>query len=216
MIFCLCFTAYESITFSAVGGEPVFLPSNGTPELSMDKMGNISITKTLDSIENGQVGSLLKLEHHELGTPHLIDIRLNDQVGHFTIYYITKNGDESVDLYSSDGRQFASRVNADYSDYRNFSDEYVRSSLSQVDALGLQWFYNQALEIAHNRTATLHSIDTVVFSLSYTTNTEGLSIGVSAHYSTPGSNYHPGVITAAFYSNGTLISMSVPREVGGA
>jgi hypothetical protein len=208
MIFCLCFTAYESITFSAVSGEPVLLR---TTDLTMDKMGNLSLGTILDSIENGQVGSLLKLEHHELGTLRLIDIRLAKE-GHVTIYYSTKNANQSVDLYSSDGYQFGLRVHDDYSDYPNLTEQDVRTSIDQIDALGLQWFYNQALQIAQNRTSTLHAIDTVVFQLNYDRNRSELTLSVSCHYSTPGSNYYPTVVAAAFTPNGTMINMSDPRE----
>jgi hypothetical protein len=208
MIFCLCFTVYESITFSAVSGEPVLLR---TTDLTMDRMGNLSLSTILDSIENGQVGSLLKLEHHELGTLRLIDIRLAKE-GHVTIYYSTKNANQSVDLYSSDGYQFGLRVHDDYSDYPNLTEQDVRTSIDQIDALSLQWFYNQALQIAQNRTSTLHAIDTVVFQLNYDRNRSELTLSVSCHYSTPGSNYYPTVVAAAFTPNGTMINMSDPRE----
>ncbi len=208
MIFCLCFTAYESVAFSAVGGEPVILQPSNTPELTMDRMGNLSLTEMLNNIEQGQIGSLLKLEHHELGVPRLIDIRLAE-AGHVTIYYSTKNSNESVDLYSFDGYQFSSRVGDDYSDYPNVTQQDVRSSLDQIDALGLKWFYNQALEAAQNKTANLHKVDTVVFQFNYYSNLGGLSLAVAAHYSTPGSNYYPLVFSAGFSPNGTLINSSV-------
>ena len=208
MIFCLCFTAYESVAFSAVGGEPVILQPSNTPELTMDRMGNLSLTAMLNNIEQGQIGSLLKLEHHELGVPRLIDIRLAE-AGHVTIYYSTKNSNESVDLYSFDGYQFSSRVGDDYSDYPNVTQQDVRSSLDQIDALGLKWFYNQALEAAQNKTANLHRVDTVVLQFNYNSNLGGLSLAVAALYSTPGSNYYPTVFSAAFSPNGTLINSSV-------
>jgi hypothetical protein len=203
MIFCLCFTAYEGIAFSWVNG-PVLSQST---QLTMDRMGNLSLSAMLNNIENGQIGSLLKLEHHELGTLRLIDIRLAEQ-GHVTIYYSTVNANQSVDLYSSNGNNFALQVHDDYSDYPNLTQQDVRSAIDQIDALGLQWFYNQALGAAQNKTAVLHRVDTVVFQFNYNSNLGGLSLDVAALYSTPGSNYYPTVFSAAFSPSGTLINSS--------
>ncbi len=212
MVFSLFFTAYESYTFSSAGGFGfVYWSSSPIMDISIRNMGNISVRAILNSLEQSQATQLLKLEQHDMGMLRGIEIRMAEK-GHIAIRYSTKNANQSVDFYSPNGNGLAVRVYDDYSTYLNMSEQNLQTSLDQIDALGLEWFYNQALEIARNRTASLHSIDVVVFSLAYDTNLGGLSLGVSGRYSTPGSNYYPGVVEAAFQPNGTLISMATPHE----
>ena len=134
--------------------------------------------------------------------------------GHIAVEYSTKNPNESVYFVSYYGNQYSVDAHDDYRDRENVTSQSLENSFNQIDALGLEWFYNQALEIAHNRTATLQTIDSVAFSFNYNTNHECITVGILAHHSNPGSSYSSQVVNAEFQSDGTFVYMWTPREDG--
>jgi hypothetical protein len=83
----------------------------------------------------------------------------------------------------------------------------AKEAFAQIDALGLQWFYNRALEIAQNRTGGVPKIDALSFTMTYESNGnyEGITLLLI------GSLNGGSTLIADFEPNGTLIYMSQPQ-----
>ena len=93
----------------------------------------------------------------------------------------------------------------------------AKNAFTQIDALGLQCFYNRALEIAQNRTSNLPTIDSLSITLTYGSNTdyEGLFVQLIGSHQTVipnGSINGKGVLIAVFKPDGTLLYMSQPTQ----
>jgi hypothetical protein len=96
------------------------------------------------------------------------------------------------------------------------STQSAETTLSQIDALSLSWFYNHALEIAQNRTTNLPSIDSLNIALTYDKGTEtyqGITLQLMGFHVTTEANggvHGENVLICAFQPDGTMIYMSWP------
>ena len=101
------------------------------------------------------------------------------------------------------------------------SNQTADMALKRIDALGLNWFYNQALEIAQNRTANLPTIDSVDITITFggAGSYQGLTLQLIGYHQTilpNGGISGDGVLISEFEPNGTLLYMSKPSPVNGS
>jgi len=96
--------------------------------------------------------------------------------------------------------------------------EPVGTALSKIDEIGLYGFYNQALQLAQNRTSSLPSVDSVSIAIAYAQSTNsygGLTVQLIGSHETPdpqGGIHGHGVVISEFLPDGTLTYMSQPTE----
>jgi hypothetical protein len=222
MIFSISFTAVEGYLLWNAGYPATYTPTQPTVTLSLQKMLNASVEQIVQRMEDSQTFALLKLEH---GSDIIFEsMNLSPSNGYLNGGYISvdfasSSGNKYFHCYSADGHQFIIQVTTYNGQLisQQPSQQTVDVALKQIDALGLNWFYNQALEIAQNRTLNLPSVDSVVVTLALEEGFggyQGLSLQLTGFHQTvqPNGNINgDGVLISEFQPNGTLIYMSQPQ-----
>jgi len=93
----------------------------------------------------------------------------------------------------------------------------VEQALKQIDALGLNWFYNAAVEQYKNQTGAEPTVDEMKISIQWQTyqNYQGLTLLIMAYKTTitagNGVSGH-GVFFANFQPDGTMLYLNVASD----
>ena len=219
LIFLISFTAVEFNLIWNAGYPAASVSAEPNVTISYPSMLNISLTQLIQGIENSPTFGLLTTEH---GKTNPETIKLDSGFGWIQVDFYGEGSNTFLGFLASRGDQY--HVQISYYSGQPFSSFYVQSSsqqaFAQIDALGLQWFYNSAIEIAQNRTGSTPKID----SLSLTMNFEDhgqtyqgitlLLVGSSRENSTliSGSSQEASKLIADFEPNGTLLYMSQPQQ----
>lgn len=217
MLFAISFASAEAYLFQNAGYPPTYSPSQ--PTLSMQTMLNASVTEIVQGIEQSPTFHLLKLEHKEI-TLESIGLNPIGVTGGIYVTYFIEDTHSIARFTSSGGHQY--RLSISQLIGQPFSQKYpstqtAQDTLMQIDTLGLNWFYNEALQIAQNRTSNLPTIDSLSISLTYESNSgyQGITIQLIGSHQTVlpnGSINGEGVLIADFQPDGTLIYMSRPTQ----
>jgi len=216
MIFAITFASVEVYLFQNSGYPPTYSPMKPNDTLSMQTMLNASLTEIIRGIEQSTSFRLLKLEH---GNIIFESIGLNPiGIGGIDVNYFIEDTHSYVRFTSSGDRQY--HISISHLIGQPFSEKYssmqtVEQTLTQIDALSLQGFYNKALQIAQNRTSDLPTIDSLSISISYEgyRDYQGITLQMLGHHETvlpDGSINGKGVLIADFQPDGTLLYMSQP------
>ncbi len=217
MIFAISFAGTEAYLFQNAGYPPV--PSQSDVTVSMQTMLNVSLTEIVRGIEQSPTFSLLRLEH---GTLIFESIGINPIgiAGGISVSYFIEDTHSIARFSCWDGGQY--RVSISHLIGQPFSEEYGSTQTSgetliQIDALGLQWFYDQAIGLAQNRTADLPTVDSLSISLNYEKygDYQGITVQLIGSHQTvlPDGNIHGnGVLIASYQPDGTLLYMSQPPQ----
>ena len=221
MIFAISFTSYESYMFWNAGYPPTYTPSEPKTSLSLQRMLNASLTQILQNIEQSTTFSLLKLEHGDKIMFESMNLMpSNGPGGYISVDFLTENSNVYFHFYSANGHQYilqktsyVGRLASQLYPSNQTADETFR----QIDALGIGWFYNRALEIAQNRTTNLPSVDSLTLTITYEEhgNYQGITLQLSGFHQTvleDGNLYGKGIIIADFQPDGTLLYMTQPEE----
>jgi len=226
MVFTIGFTAVEGYLLWNGGYPATYTPTQPTVTLTLQKMLNTSVEPIVQSLEDSQTFALLKLEYGSNLTFESLNLSPSNGWligGYISIDFASSSSNRDFHCYSADGHQYIIQVT-------NYNGELISQqpsqrtidmALKQIDALGLNWFYNQAVEIAQNRTLNLPSIDSVAVTLNFgegpaSGSYQGLTLQLVGYHQTVqpnGSIYGDGVLISEFQPNGTLIYMSKPAEV---
>ena len=223
MIFTISFTAVEGYLLWNGGYPTTYTPTQPTVTLNLQKMLNASVEQIVQSAEDSQTFALLKLEHGSNLTFESMNLSPSNGYlsgGYISVDFASSSGNRYFHCYSADGHQYIILVSTYNGELisQQPSQQTVDAALKQIDALGLNWFYNQALEIAQNRTLNLPSIDSVVITLALDEGFggyPGLSLQLTGFHQTVqpnGSINGDGVLISEFQPNGTLIYMSNPPK----
>ena len=224
MIFSISFTAVEGYLLWNAGYPATYTPTQPTVTLNLQKMLNASIEQIVQSAEDSQTFALLKLEYGSNLMFESMNLSPSSGYlrsgGYISVDFASSSGNRYFHCYSADGHQYIIQVTTYNSELisQQSSQQTVDMALKQIDALGLNWFYNQALEIAQNRTTNLPSVDSVVVTLAFGEGFggyQGLSLQLTGFHQTVqpnGSINGDGVLISEFQPNGTLIYMSNPPK----
>jgi hypothetical protein len=224
MIFSISFTAVESYLFWNGGYPATYSTTEPQVTLSMQKMLNSSVEQIVQSAEKSQTLSLLKLEHGGNITFESLNLSPARWVGGYIgIDFASKTNNAYFRFYSSDGHQYIvepSTYGGQLMSQLYPSNQTADMALKRIDALGLNWFYNQALEIAQ-RTANLPTIDSVDITITFggAGSYQGLTLQLIGYHQTilpNGGISGDGVLISEFEPNGTLLYMSKPSPVNGS
>lgn len=219
MIFAISFASVETYLFQNAGYPPTYSPSQPNVTLTMQTMLNASLSEIIQGIEQSPTFNLLKIEH---GNLILESIGLNPIgiTAGISVTYFIENTHSIARFASWNGRQY--KVSISQLIGQPFSEKYrsaqtVEDTLKQIDTLGLNWLYNEALEIAQNRTAGLPTIDSLSISLTYEgyRDYQGITLQLIGSHQTvmPDDSIRGNsVLIASFQPDGTLIYMSQPPQ----
>ena len=207
LVFSISFTAVEFNLISNAGYPAASVSAEPNVTISYPSMLNISLTQLIQGIETSPTYSLLATEY---GKTNPETIKLDAGLGWIQVDFYGKGSNTILGFFTSSGDQYRVQVSS-YSG-QPFSLSYIQSSskqaFAQIDALGLQWFFNSSLEIAQNRTGNTPKID----SLSLTMNFEDHGYTYQGITLLLVGSYHgPSTLIADFEPNGTLIYMSQPQ-----
>jgi energy-coupling factor transporter transmembrane protein EcfT len=221
MVFALCFTAFEGY-LSWNSGYPS-TNSQSTPgiTLSMTSLANFSVSKLVNGVMVSPTFSLLELEHGNLVFDSISLIPIGERGGYIEVNFFSPTDHTYFHFYSISGHPLIMQQMT-YSGQRlaqlALTSEPVETTLNRIDELGLTSFYNQALQIAQNRTSNLLSVDSVSIAIAYARSTNiygGLTVQLIGSHETPdpqrGTQGY-GVLISEFQPDGTLIYMSKPTQ----
>jgi hypothetical protein len=213
MIFAISFASIEAYLFQNAGYPPV--PSQPDVTVSMQTMLNASLTEIVRGIEQGPTFSLLRLEHANL-IFESIGLNPIGIAGGISVNYFIEDTHSIARFASWDGRQY--KVTISRLIGQPFSEKYqsmqtAEETLMQIDSLGLQWFYDQALDLAQNRTVDLPTVDSLSISLTYESYRDyhGITVQLIGSHQTvmPDNTIRgSGILIASFQPDGTLLYMS--------
>jgi hypothetical protein len=220
MIFAISLTAVESYLFWNGGYPTTYVSTEPQVTLSMQKMLNSSVEKLVQSIEDSQTFNLLRLEHG--GNTAFESLKLwpsHGSGGYVSIDFASNVNNAYFHFYSGDGHQYIidpMTYNGQVMSQLYPSEQTTDEALKQIDALGLNWFYNQALEIAQNRTTILPTVNYLNIELTFgqgVGNYQGIIIQLVGYHRTTLANGNlndEGILISEFQPDGTLIYMSKP------
>jgi len=207
MIFALCFTGVEFCLFQYAGYPPTYT-SDPKASLTRESMLNASVVDIVQKLEQSPAFSLLKLEY-------------GDGIRFYQMFIDSwKGGSIRVDFISEDTKhvyQFSSNNGDQYHLWVSQSGDSFPSShyrltgvsmqsLQQIDTIGLDGFYDQAIAIAQNKTANLPTIDALHMNLAYN-GEKGLAVQVIGYHvatSENGSMTVDEVLVSSFRPNAEL------------
>ncbi len=222
MIFTLCLTAVQLFLFWNAGYPATYSPAEPDVTLSMQGLLNASAVKIVQRIETSATFALLKLEYGNDITFESMTLtpESNGNGGYVRVDFSTRENDVYVQFYSGNGHPYSLSVTPDnrqvmFQPY--LSRQGIEQSLGEIDALGLNWFYNQAIATAQNRTANFPTIDSLTVNLTIgeaSNNYEGIIVQIIGYHQTTDTNGGTpweGVLISAFQPDGTLIYMTQPQ-----
>ena len=207
LIFAIAFASVENYLLLNAGYPSANAASAKTGGYT--SLFNISLIQLIDGIEKSPSYALLKAEHGQVN-PESIQLDSSFPEWVEVDFYAQNSNTYLAFMSSAPGDQYRVQVST-YSG-EPFSLPYVQSSsaqeFSQIDAKGLQWYYNRAVVLAQNRTGAPPKIDSLWFTMSVEDRIymsyEGITVQIIGSYQ--------GVDTLIcdFEPDGTLIYMSIP------
>ena len=218
LIFSISFTAVEfNLTWNA-GYPPTYTLIQPGITISRANILNASLTQIVQNIERTPTYELLTIQFGAV-TAETIKLSTSFPGGLVHVDFYGKNSNAYFYFRSSSG--FPYHVNAG-SSQTTFITRFhpqaqsAKDSFAQIDDLGLQWFYDRALDIAQNRTGSVPKIDELAFIMTFEgqgyigydrtyVGYEGITVQLTG-WLNGGST-----LIADFEPNGTLIYMSQPQ-----
>jgi len=205
LIFAISFTSIEASMLwnASYPTNNVAAPKGVTVEYP--SVLNVSLTKLIDGIEGSPTYALLTAEHGKT-TPEMIWLNTEFRGGEINIGFYGQDSNTYYGYSASQGYQYHVQVGS-YSGTL-YSTPYMQSSakqaFQQIDALGLQWFYSQALDAAQNKTGSKPQVDAL-----------SLTIGLEGYDHVTlliiGSHNGAGDLICDFEPNGKLNYMTQPQ-----
>jgi len=210
LIFAITFASFESYVFWNAGNPS----TNGAPSsgitIGYPNVLNTSLTKLVQGIESSTTFALLTAEHGKT-EPETIWVNTGTPGGSITVDFYGQGSNVYYDFSASAGDQYHVSVSS-YSG-QPFPQSYILSSSSQafkqIDTRGLQWFYNQALELAQNKTGTTPQVDALSMTITFEDQIYVSYIGITI--TIVGTFNGQSTLIADFEPSGTLIYMSQPQ-----
>ena len=218
LVFCFLFASLGIFFFYTSGYPPTLVPQTSYPQIL-----DASLTSYLRSVEYSPGFLLFQAEH--LGTVFFAGVSIS------TTYSNTPQhlGGITWNFYAKDINVKVTAGEITGSDYKintlhpfgnggnqiptNFpSPESVSASLEQIDALGLRWFHNQAVDRYKNETGSNPAISNLNVNVAFNENYNGITLRLGAsHQSTDqrGTLIYQSIFRAEFQPNGTLLDFSV-------
>lgn len=209
LIFVISFASVESYMLVNVGYPSTYAIDKPNVTLSFQGLLNGSLTQIVQNITQSSTFNLLKFEYSSNVTLRYLEFRtaLGSDGGYIRATFSFDNSNDLYNFISSDGRQYTVSRSTDESAMPPFSREITQEMLSSIDCLGINWFYNQCVEVTQNRTTDLPSIDSLRLTITYDefTNYEGIKVTLSGYHQRGSSSEN--VFQGFFQPDGAVISI---------
>jgi hypothetical protein len=210
MFICvISFSAFQNYLYRNAGYPPTFNPAQPDVIISYPNILNTSIVDIIQGIRNTPAFSLLSLEFPGENTVILINLDTRAPGIDSGSILVRFDHASKVDIaFRSDrGNPYEvrtiiwSRVWPTY-----VQSKTVDESLQQIDELGLQWFYDRAIEEHQNKTGKtpeITGLEVIIRWDEYKTY-QGLTLQVTCYYG-DSKTIPPTAFTAYFQPDGTLL-----------
>jgi hypothetical protein len=206
LIFAISFTAFEGYLFRNAGYPPTVNNSQQGITLSYPNILDVSLTEIVQDIKNTPVFSLLMLEHPGEVSIGTIVLDTGWRSGHVEVVLYQESANLGFRFSASSGGPYhVSFTSLSGTPTRfNFYQQTPDMVLQQIDDLGLQWYYDCAIEAYQNKTGTKPEINELQVSVQWDdfANYQGMTFLMTGSYVNDGRG--GGVFFANFQPNGTL------------
>ncbi|MDR0471065.1 MAG: hypothetical protein LBH79_05000 [Nitrososphaerota archaeon] len=208
-IFAISFSAVEGYMLHNMGYPPTFDSSQPNDIPFYTDEFNVSLTELVQSAKSTPAFRLLMLEYP--GEISIENIVLMDNSVGLSFYFVSANVHVSISSNTFSGKPYQASVSG--WGKSSFAQMYPRQQthakdLEQIDNLGLQWYYDHAIEAYQNKTGVAPEIDSVSVSIQAHTPPEyqGLQLGIFGSCMHKDNGYK-SVFYANFHPNGTIIDI---------
>ena len=235
-IFCNCESLFFRLAFlqlkfnltSNAGYPPTYTLTQPGITISRANILNASLTNIVQDIERTPTYKFLTVQFGAT-TAETIKLDTSFPGGLVQVDFYGTNSDAHYQFSSSSGYPYHVNVGSSKTTFiTRFHPQAqpAKDSFAQIDALGLQWFYDRALDLAQNRTGSVPNIDALSFTFTFEgrgyvgydrsySGYEGITVQIIGSQQTvlpDGSITGHGVLIADFKPDGTLIYMSKPNS----
>lgn len=212
LIFITCFAFLENHFFWNAGFPPTYDASKPEVTLSYPSILNVSLTELIQGVEETAAFKLFELEHFGVGetTFYSIELSTSPPEGIIRVEFYNDATSMSLRFSSSAGHQYIARTTLWSGSPSHWWSSQQQSSqaLTQIDNLGLQWFYDRVSEIYQNRTGTALNATTLDVTTEWQEYNDysGMILQIIGGQR-DGNNVH-GIVFAAFQPDGTLLYLN--------
>jgi hypothetical protein len=218
LLFSISFNVVEFDLIRNAGYPSTYAAVQPGITVSMANILNASLTKNVQDIENTPTYKLLLAQFGDT-TAETIKLDTSFPGGLIQVDFYGKNSDAYFQFSSISGNTYHVNVGSSHTTYTTRFHPQAQSakdSFTQIDTLGLQWFYDRALYIAQNKTGTIPKIDALYFTMTFEdqgyvgldrihVDYEGITVQLTGWLN------GESTLIADFEPNGTLIYMSQPQ-----
>jgi len=207
MIFAISFSAFEGYMFWNAGYPPTFGSSQPGVTISYSNILNASLTEIVQSVKKTPTFSLLTLEHPGEVTIETMTLDTTFRGGRIEVVLYQESSNLGFNFGASGGGSYRILVapwgGTPLSQMRP-QQQTPDETLKQIDNLGLQWFYDRAIEAYQNKTGTTPDINALQVSIQWDNfaNYQGMTLLLIGSYESNSSGH--GVFFANFQPNGPL------------
>ncbi|MCL1976563.1 MAG: hypothetical protein FWG55_00385 [Candidatus Bathyarchaeota archaeon] len=208
LILTILFATSEMYLFRTAGYPPTFNPSQPDITISRSTILDTSVVELVQGIKNTSAFSLLSLEYPGENILKCIELTTRSpgiDGGHILVRF---HHSSAIDFFFNSylGRPYdVSARSWNFASPAYVQPQTVNESLQQIDDLGLQWFYDRAVEEYQNKTGTTPEITDICVSITWDDyiTYQGLTLSMSCFYEN--TEPRPTSFTSIFQPNGTLL-----------
>jgi len=205
----ISFSAFQNYLYWNAGYPSTFDPSQPDITVSHVNMLDVSLVEIVQEVKNTSAFSLLSLEYPSNNILKSVNIDTRFSGGSIEVRF--NNPASKVDFYfqAHDGRPYTvwsrsvswSKIDLSQIQQPQTADK----CLQQIDDLGLQWFYDHAIEAYQNKTGITPEITgmSIFVTWNYETYQE-MMLSMNCLYEHNGTKQQ---FNAVFYPDGTLYSL---------
>lgn len=220
MIFAICFASIESQILQNAGFAPEFEPIQNGSLISKANILNASLMEILISVKNSIGYNFITLEHPGEITFESMTLDTTSPTGRIDVELYQRSSSLGFHFAANNGNKYYARVR----EWGNLplsqtfgQKEPAENALKQIDTLGLNWFYNTAIEQYKNQTGKEPIVDEMQISMQWETrqNYQGLTLLIMAYKTAtiPGGGVSGhGVFFADFQPDGTMLYLSIASD----
>jgi len=212
MIFATFFTTAEGYLLWNAGFPPTSIPEQGVT-ISQANILNVSLAQILQSIKTTPTFSLISLEYPSEISFESMDLETTIPGGRIEVTFYQQSSNLGFRFASSSGGSYHASV---FSwDEPPLSQKFMQKqtpeeSLKQIDSLGLNWFYNKAIEEYQKQTGVDPHIKALQVSIQWERyeSYQGMTLLLIGYEIAENDNSGQGIFFAAFQPNGTMLYLN--------
>ncbi|WNZ29205.1 MAG: hypothetical protein IAX21_11350 [Candidatus Bathyarchaeota archaeon] len=213
MIFTIVFTGIEAYFLRNTGYPVNVMPSQPDVTVSYPNILNLSLTEIVQEIRKTPTFSFINFEHPGEIVFESISLDTTFLGGSIEVMFYQKSSNLNIRFMASNGHTYRTSISS--WDGLPISQSFPASktaeeTLNEIDILGLNWFYTQAIEEYKNQTETALTIGALQISTQWENyqDYQGMTLLIIG-YKTDDANNGEGVFFANFQPNGNLLYFNI-------